>query len=30
MVHVWQLFHPDLPEGREAFEAIRAFLQTRS
>ena len=30
MVHVWQLFHPELPEGQEAFEAIRAFLQARA
>ncbi len=30
MVHVWQLFHPELPEGREAFEAIRAFLHSHS
>ncbi|GAA4412003.1 alpha/beta hydrolase [Quisquiliibacterium transsilvanicum] len=28
MVHVWQIFHPDLPEGREAFEEIRSFLAT--
>ncbi|HWS76693.1 MAG TPA: alpha/beta hydrolase fold domain-containing protein, partial [Quisquiliibacterium sp.] len=28
MVHVWQIFHPDLPEGREAFEEIRRFLAT--
>ncbi len=26
MVHVWQIFHPELPEGREAFEEIRRFL----
>lgn len=26
MVHVWQIFDPDLPEAREAFEQIRAFL----
>jgi len=26
MVHVWQIFHPDLSEGREAFEEIRKFL----
>ncbi|HWS74542.1 MAG TPA: alpha/beta hydrolase [Quisquiliibacterium sp.] len=26
MVHVWQIFHPDLPEGRAAFEEIRRFL----
>lgn len=29
MVHVWQLFHPDLPEGQEAFERIREFLRAR-
>lgn len=27
MVHVWQIFHPDLPEGREALEAAGAFLR---
>ncbi len=26
MVHVWHIFHPDLPEGRDAFEEIRAFF----
>lgn len=26
MVHVWQIFHPDLPEGREALEEIGRFL----
>ena len=26
MVHVWQIFHPELPEGREALEEIRRFL----
>lgn len=26
MVHVWQIFDPELPEAREAFEQIRAFL----
>ena len=26
MVHVWQIFHPDLPEGREAFAEIRRFF----
>jgi acetyl esterase/lipase len=26
MVHVWQIFHPDLAEGREALEEIRKFL----
>jgi len=30
MVHVWQLFHPELPEGQEAFREIAAFLQARS
>ncbi len=30
MVHVWQLFHPELPEGREAFEEIGKFLRERS
>lgn len=27
MVHVWHLFTPLLPEAREAFEAIRIFLE---
>ncbi len=27
MVHVWHIYHPDLPEGREAFEEIKKFLQ---
>jgi epsilon-lactone hydrolase len=26
MVHVWQIFHPDLPEGRAAFDEIGKFL----
>jgi len=26
MVHVWQIFYPDLPEGREALEEIGRFL----
>jgi acetyl esterase/lipase len=26
MVHVWQIFHPDLAEGRDALEEIRKFL----
>jgi monoterpene epsilon-lactone hydrolase len=30
MVHVWQLFHPELPEGREAFEEIGRFLREDS
>ncbi|OQC05322.1 MAG: Carboxylesterase LipF [Alphaproteobacteria bacterium ADurb.Bin100] len=29
MVHVWQLFHPDLPEGQEALREIGAFLRAR-
>lgn len=28
MVHVWQIFDPELPEAREAFEQIGAFLDT--
>lgn len=27
MVHVWQIFTPALPEAREAFEAVRGFLE---
>lgn len=27
MVHVWQIFHPELPEGREALEQAAAFLR---
>ncbi len=30
MVHVWQIFHPDLPEGRQAFEEIGKFLAQQS
>lgn len=30
MVHVWHIYHPELAEGREAFEAIRVFLLARS
>jgi acetyl esterase/lipase len=26
MVHVWQIFHPELTEARDAFEEIRKFL----
>ena len=26
MVHVWQIFNPELPEAREALEEIRKFL----
>lgn len=30
MVHVWQIFHPELPEGRQALAEIGKFLQARS
>lgn len=30
MVHVWQIFYPELPEGREAMEEIGKFLQAHS
>jgi len=30
MVHVWQIFHPDLAEGREALEEVRKFLAAKS
>ena len=30
MVHVWHIYHPELAEGREAFEEIRSFLQDKS
>ncbi len=26
MVHVWQIFHPELPEGRAALEEVGRFL----
>jgi acetyl esterase/lipase len=26
MVHVWQIFYPELAEGREALEEVRKFL----
>jgi acetyl esterase/lipase len=26
MVHVWQIYHPELAEGREALEEVRKFL----
>ncbi len=29
MVHVWQIYHPELPEGREAFEEIGKFLRAQ-
>lgn len=30
MVHVWQIYHPELPEGREAMEEIGNFLRAKS
>ena len=30
MVHVWQIYHPELPEGRQAMEEIGKFLRARS
>ena len=30
MVHVWQIFHPDLPEGREALAEIGKFLRANA
>ncbi|MBT9505148.1 alpha/beta hydrolase [Rhodoferax sp.] len=27
MVHVWHIFHPELPEARDALENIRKFFQ---
>lgn len=30
MVHVWQIYHPELPEGREAMEEIGKFLRAKS
>ncbi len=30
MVHVWQMFHPELPEGRQALAEIGKFLQAKS
>lgn len=26
MVHVWQLFHPDLPEGAQALDEVQRFI----
>jgi acetyl esterase/lipase len=26
MVHVWQIFHTELREGRDALEEVRRFL----
>jgi monoterpene epsilon-lactone hydrolase len=28
MVHVWQIFHPELMQGREALEEIGKFFET--
>ena len=28
MVHVWQIFAPDLPEANDAFDRIGEFLST--
>lgn len=28
LLHVWQIFHPDLPEARDAFDRISEFLQS--
>jgi len=30
MVHVWQIYHPELPEARQAMEEIGKFLRARS
>jgi acetyl esterase/lipase len=30
MVHVWHIYHPELPEARQAFAEIGKFLQTHS
>jgi acetyl esterase/lipase len=30
MVHVWQIFHLELPEGRQALEAAGAFLRANA
>jgi len=30
MVHVWQIFHPDLPEGRQALGEVGRFLAAHS
>lgn len=30
MVHVWQIFYPELPEGREALEEVGRFLRSHS
>jgi acetyl esterase/lipase len=30
MPHVWQIFHPDLPEADQAFNEIKAFIESHS
>jgi len=30
MVHVWHLFAPMVPEGREAIERIGQFIQEKT
>lgn len=30
MVHVWQIFYPELPQAGEAWQEIRVFLQAHS
>jgi acetyl esterase/lipase len=30
MVHVWHIFHPRLPEGREALARIANFLEQQA
>ncbi len=30
MVHVWQIFNPELPEARQALEEIGKFLAAAS
>jgi epsilon-lactone hydrolase len=30
MIHVWQIFYPELPEGRAALEEIATFLRANS
>jgi acetyl esterase/lipase len=27
MMHVWQIFHPELPEAEQAFQEVKHFLQ---
>ena len=30
MIHVWQIFNPELPEARDALEEIGKFLASAS